>query len=110
MVLVICGQKVKCVNVAGLAKLCNRQAATIRKLEQQGIMPPANFRTPETEGQGVLKGTMRPGNRVYTYEFALKIAEVFAEHIFQGKEIPQVAKVKLREIFIEEKTKFIPNA
>ena len=95
------GHEVKCVGIAKLAKMCGRASSSLRKLEQRGILPPANFRGAET----IIGEDVKPGNRIYTLELAEKLAEIFEKEISQGIAIDDDTKSKLIQLFAEERTK-----
>lgn len=106
----ISGKDFKCISLRDLAKYCERKSCTLRKLEQLGILPPANIRT----GSIVIKngakvGEERVGYRYYTYSLAVKLAKIFKEEIHQGVPISAETKNKLIVLFNEE-LKEIKNA
>ena len=94
---------VTCVTISDLAKMSGRKAITLRKLEESGVLPPANWRLPGVEiFKGDLAGTKRPGARVYTIKLAEKVAEVIRNEITSGIKISSEVKQKLRKLFEEE--------
>ena len=66
--------------IGELAKLLHRKAVTIRKWENDGWIPHANYRTPAPKGTSML-GTEPKGRRLYSreqVEFLLIAAEVYS--------------------------------
>lgn len=103
MILEIQGKNVPCVTITMLAKMCNRKAATLRRMEQLKVLPKANFRTPDIPLSG---GELRLGFRVYTQELAVKVAEVVKGEITQGVSVAESTKQKLYDLFKEERNKY----
>ena len=105
--LTINGHKgVKCLTIAELARLGGKSAITLRKWETFGWLPPANFRAPGIE---LKDGTMREGERLYTYEFAMRMAE-HIQKVQKGVTIPQTVINALYQIMKEERLKFTTHA
>jgi hypothetical protein len=79
---------VACVDIGVLAKMIGRKSTSIKVLEEKGVFPPPNFRSPSTSNK---HGVKVMGNRLYTLKYAKQYAEVFIKHVKQGVKItPEV--------------------
>lgn len=94
------GKKVPAVTITGLAKLCVRTSGTLRKWEIAGILPPANFRTPDVP---LADGLSRVGYRVYSLDLALQVAAIVKTEMFRGIGISPDTIVKFKKLFEEER-------
>lgn len=99
---IINGKEYEFVTISTLAKMSRRKASTLRKWEFTGILPPANFRTPDVP---IIGGKSRLGVRLYTLELAIKVSELIRNTVYQGVAIPQETLVKFKELFSEERKK-----
>lgn len=100
----LAGKMIPFVTIGVLAKMCDRKPITLRKWEEKSWLPPANFHMEATE----IGGIERPGARLYTYEFAQKMAEVI-KTVKQGETIATDVIQQLHILVKEEKQKFSPS-
>lgn len=89
------------VTIKGLSERVGLSIVTLKKHEERGIIPRANFRT-----RGVTTGISDKGYRLYTTELADAVAKVFREKVSQGKQIPAEVKQELKDLFTKEKQKY----
>lgn len=88
---------VDAVTIAGLAKICGRSTAYMRKAEERKILPEANFRSGDNKAG-------KPGYRLYSKALALRVAEVFKE-FRAGVPATEGQKQRLRDLFSLERQK-----
>lgn len=100
------GELVRCLTIAELAKLGNKSGITLRKWESNGWLPPANFRSPPIQ---LKDGSEREGERLYTQDFAIRLAEQIKK-VQKGVAIPQEVIMAMYQIIKEERIKFTNHA
>lgn len=94
----IYGRLRKVVTISELAKMVSRQTITLRKYEERGILPPANFRMPSKKTKS---GKAHLGDRLYTLELAVRLKEILGG-VSQGVPITDEQKRLIREAFQNE--------
>lgn len=82
-----------------LASKCERLPQSLRKLEKKGILPEANFRTPDE----TFDDFKRRGKRLYSEALVEEIALIFSNEVRKGVTISEDTKIKLRIAFKKEK-------
>lgn len=96
------GVKALCVAKRDLSKMCGRKPSTLRKLEQRGVLPMANFR-----GESVVSSFgVFDGERLYTKELAEGLVEIFHSEIKQGVKISPEVQAKINKLFNDERQRF----
>ena len=105
-ILKIQGNPVECVSLSEIAKLSGKRSATLRKWEQCGWIPKANFRTQPIP---LKSGKKRVGYRLYTKEIAIQMAVVI-QRVEKGVKIPNEVIRKLHELSKTERQKYLTNA
>lgn len=88
-----------------LADYCGKSKESLKKLTERGIMPEANFRTPKVAiKKGLKKGKLLEGYRLYSRDFlAPKIVEFMKNEVKQGQQITLEQRIKLMNMFQEER-------
>lgn len=101
-------KKVKFYRISEMAALCGRTNKAFYKLIDRGIMPDANFRTPNRIiEKGHLRGSEMLGERLYSVDYlAPKLIEIF-KTVKQGRTITIETKQALWEAFSYEREKLI---
>lgn len=100
MIYTIGGNKVECVTISKLTRMCGRKPGSLLKLEERGILPKANFRGAPVKIMGT---ALTAGYRLYTKTLADEIALIFNNEIRQGVKISDSVKSKLIQLFAEER-------
>lgn len=99
--LIVNGKEVKFVTITILAKLCKRATPTLKKYEERGILPPANYRTASVRDD--VAGNPVPGNRIYSVALAETLAKIFLQEIQPRTKITAKTLSKIRKAFADEK-------
>lgn len=87
-----------------MADKCKRSKYTFYRLIERGIMPDANFRTPDRVIQrGVKRGKKLKGSRLYSSEFLAPKLISFFKGVKQGRTITHEQREELIKMFLEEK-------
>lgn len=92
-----------------VAKLCNKSRDALRKLTERGILPDANFRSPDILiKNGENKGETIEGYRLYSKDILVpKLVPYIKENIKKGVLITREQRLELIEMFNEERTKLL---
>lgn len=99
----IAGHTLDLVTISQLGKMCGRKASTIRKWEFTGLIPEANFRSPDVP---LANGETRKGFRLYSMNLAVKFSEIVREEMVQGIKTEESTLNKINKLFQEEREKF----
>lgn len=90
--------------LAQVGQLVSRAPDTLRGMEQNGQLPPANFRGDEVK---LTNGNFREGPRLYSSRLARSLVPLF-EQIRVGKKIPDTVAQAIKDAFSAEKTRLLP--
>lgn len=90
--------------LAQVGQLVKRAADTLRGMEQNGQLPPANFRGEEVK---LANGSYREGPRLYSSRLARSLVPLFAQ-IQVGKKIPDLVSQSIKDAFSAEKVRLLP--
>lgn len=99
---------VEFITLGELAELSGKSKYSLLKLIERGIMPDANFRTPDKQ----VKHSADPnrvirGNRLYSSEVIVpSLSAYLRDNIMQGKKITYEQQVELMNIFQLEREHF----
>ena len=101
-------ESVEFITLGELAELSGKSKHSLLKLIERGIMPDANFRTPDKQ----VKHSPNPdrvirGNRLYSLEVIVPtLSSYLRDNITQGKKITYEQQVELMDIFQKEREHF----
>jgi len=98
------GNLVKIYTLSDLAKSVGKSVAYLRKMEERGSLPRANFRMKKVK---LKDGTYREGARAYTERLCLQLTVIF-KTFRQGRKIPDEQRQSIKNCFEEEKV-FLKN-
>lgn len=93
------GKLVKVYTISQAAKVLGRSGITLRKMEERGLFPLANFRTSSKTLSG---GSVREGDRLYTQALIEELVPIF-KTISQGVKIDEPTLQKIKDLFTKEK-------
>jgi hypothetical protein len=93
------GKIVEVVTIGQLAEMCGRKVITLRKMEERGILPEPVIRGKSMTNKS---GDKLPGKRLYSINFAKKIAEIL-KNVSQGVAITNEQKRQITLAYQEEK-------
>jgi hypothetical protein len=96
------GKEVNLLTISELAKLGSKSTTTLKKWEEKGWLPEANWRNKKIElpGGGFIKG-----ERLYTEKYARLIAAEI-KTVQKGIKIPHDTVVKIASLFKQERTEY----
>lgn len=90
---------VKVYTISQVANLLDRSSFTLRKMEERGLFPLANFRMPPKILSG---GSIREGDRIYTDTLVQDLVPIF-KTISQGVKIKEDTLQQIKNSFAKEK-------
>lgn len=92
-----------------VAKLCKKSRDALKKLTDRGILPDANFRTPNIlVKSGERQGQFIEGYRLYSKDILVpKLVPYIKKNIKKGVLITREQRLELIEMFNEERTELL---
>ena len=92
-----------------VAKLCKKSRDALKKLTDRGILPDANFRTPNIlVKSGGRQGQFIEGYRLYSKDILVpKLVPYIKKNIKKGVLITREQRLELIEMFKEERTELL---
>lgn len=97
-------EPVEFIGVKELATLCGKTSAALIKMTQKGLIPDANFRSPEVVvRKGLYAGSTLKGNRLYSLKVLAPVIVPLISSIKWGVTTPTETKLALIEAFKMEK-------